>query len=163
MFFFFADAFEVSQRKMWDKNGWLDVLFEVQKKACKEVDEMRQLLSQAFVSMESVYNALSGTREIDNLMVETSEQMINLFKKREGIWKQSQWDTLLVIIQKKSVKLNDEIRVYLMNSLSNLNNFFTLLSDQTEKVERIVKEPYQVKILPHGLKELVNEVLSVSQ
>lgn len=126
---------------------------------------MRQQLGQVFESMERVYSALSSTREIESLMVESSEQMINLFKKSEGIWNQSQWETLPVTIQKKSVELYDEICVYLMKSLSNLKDFYPLLSDQTEteKVEGVVKEPHQTKMLPHGLKELVNEVYSVSQ
>jgi hypothetical protein len=155
MFVHLASKFVDNQKVLWEHNRWLDFLLEMQKKGIDVSDEMKTRFGQVLESMKKVYNTLSGTSEIENIMVEISEHMFRFSKNTENIWSQSQWEILLGTIEKKGIELNDELRVYFMEFILNMNDFYSFISGQTEEVEEIVEGLSQTIILPHGLKELI--------
>ena len=163
MFVNLSGTFVGKHKGMWNHNDWLNFLFEIQKRGIDVSEDMKLRFGYVLESMKKVYNSLSKTEHIENIMVDISHYTIDFFKNTGGIWSQTEWEKFLNNVQKKGINLNDEIRAYLMEFLINIKDFYSLVAVQTQQdAEEIVEDLTESIMLPHGLKELTRKMSSVS-
>jgi hypothetical protein len=165
-----AVKFVQSQQGVRDYHDWLDFLLHVQKKSIDVTDEMKQRCGQVLEPMKKIYLDASGTRKIENTMIELSDSTIKFFKKTGGICNPSEWEKLLNNVQKKGIALTEEIQAYLMELLINMKEFHYFLSPHKEDiahaeemVEEIVEDLTRNVMIPYGLKELRGEQSHVTR
>src|SRR3990172_433973 len=101
-----AFDFVETRQGMWDHNGWLNFLGDVQNKGVQLTDEIQGYLGLILDSIKKFNQNVADAKE--RIIEAICEEIVCFIEQTSGIWDHAGWENFLSSVTNKGILLSEE-------------------------------------------------------
>jgi hypothetical protein len=121
-----AGKFIESQRGVWDRTVWPDLLEGLLEKGYELTDDMKTYTGSVFEVLKKFSNAMSATRGMNQVITDIVGHTVSFMNDTTRVWDQREWSSFLKELKEQGIDLTDEMMNYLEGVLEVVQEIYTI-------------------------------------
>ncbi|MBF0517209.1 MAG: diguanylate cyclase [Nitrospirae bacterium] len=123
-----VSGFVLARKGVWDEDGWVDLLIDAKRSGVPFSNDITQYIGSLLEAIKKLYvSALPVDADVDKVIPILCHNILDFIMERDGVWKQADWELLLVKIKTHGIEMTDNLYNVIRDLLDALNALFVLL------------------------------------